>query len=90
MAKRPGALMQALSTPSSFAAKRNGTWGDLMDRLTDCALPSQVDAVEEWIEQHPLEIPEAWREPLAEVIAKRRKEIEEDDIASIMRERFDF
>ena len=85
-----GILAKALSNVSSYAAKNNGLWNDLMDRLTDCVLPADVDAVERWISENPLSIPAAWSEPLAEIIEKRRIEIEEDDVATILRRNFDF
>jgi hypothetical protein len=85
-----GLLSKALSQQSSYAAKKNGLWEDLMERLSDCALPQDVDAVERHIETLALQIPAAWDEPLREIIEKRREEIAADDITLIMRERFDF
>lgn len=85
-----GILAKTLANVSSYGAKNTGLWNELMDRLTECVLPADVDAVERWIDENPLSIPVAWSEPLAEVIAKRREEIDEDDVASILRRNFDF
>ncbi len=85
-----GALTKALSNVSAYAAKNNGLWNELMDRITECVLPAHVDDVERWIGEHPLSIPVAWHEPLAEIIAKRREEIDEDDVATILHRNFDF
>lgn len=85
-----GILAKALSNVSSYAAKNNGLWNELMDRLTDCVLPADVDAVERWISENPLSVPAAWSEPLAEIIEKRRIEIAEEEIGQIMRAKWDF
>lgn len=85
-----GILAKALSNVSSRAAKNDGLWNELMDRLTDCVMPRDVDAVQQWIDENPLSIPAPWHEPLAEVIAARRKEIDEEDVSAIMSSRFDF
>lgn len=85
-----GLIAQALKPQSSYAAKKGGLWQDLMDRLTDCVMPEHVDAFETHLLAIDIQIPGPWHEPLREIIAKRREEIDEDDIATIMRDRFDF
>lgn len=85
-----GDLLKALTPQSSYAAKTKGLWADLMERLGECVLPAQVDDFEEHLVAIDLQIPAAWREPLSEVIAKRREEIAEDDVATILRRNFDF
>jgi crossover junction endodeoxyribonuclease RuvC len=85
-----GALQKALAPQSSYAAKKTDLWPSLLERLTDCVLPADLEAFEAELELREMEIPGAWREPLAELIEKRREEIEQDDIALIMRNNFDF
>lgn len=85
-----GLIANALKTQSSYAAKKTSLWDDLMSALTDCVMPRDVDAFEEHLLSIDLQIPGSWREALAEIIEKRRQEIDEDDIATIMRTRYDF
>lgn len=85
-----GLLLKTLSPKSSYAAKKNGLWEDLMERLTECVMPADVDDFERHVISLGLEIPAAWSGPLAELVEKRREEIAEDDVATIMRRNFDF
>lgn len=85
-----GAISDALKNQSSYAAKKTGLWDELMSRLTDCVMSRDVDAFEEYLLSIDLQIPGSWRETLAEIIEKRRQEIDEDDIATILRMRYDF
>jgi hypothetical protein len=85
-----GALTKALKAPSSYGAKKTDLWERLMNRLTESMFERQIDEFIEWLDEHPLEYPAAWREPLEEIAAKRRDEIREDDIGLILREKFDF
>ena len=85
-----GMLTDTLKPQSAHAAKKNGLWQDLMDRLGECVLPADVDAFERYVVSLGLQIPAAWHEPIADVVEKRREEIAEDDVASIMRRNFDF
>lgn len=85
-----GLLAKTLTPQSSHAAKKNGLWPDLMEQLTECVLPADVDEFERHLAAIALQIPAAWNEPLAELIEKRREEIEADDVATIMRRNFDF
>lgn len=85
-----GALANALKTQSSYAAKKTNLWDDLMSRLTDCVMPRDVDAFEEYLLSIDLQIPGSWREALAEIIEKRRQEIDEDEVGAILRAKFDF
>lgn len=85
-----GVLAKTLTPSSSYAAKKSDLWPSLMERLTDCIMPEDVDAFERHIISLGLAIPPAWEDSLAEVVAKRRGEIAEDDINEILRDRFDF
>lgn len=85
-----GLIANALKQQSSYAAKKNGLWEDLMAQLTDCVMPEHVDAFEAHLLEIDLQIPGAYREPLEEIIAKRREEIAEDEVSAILRDRFDF
>ena len=85
-----GALLKSLSPVSSYAAKKSGLWPDLMAQLEECVLPQDVDAFERRIVELGLAIPAAWQEPLAEIIKKKREEIQEEDLTLIMRDRYDF
>jgi hypothetical protein len=85
-----GLIAAALKNQSSYAAKRGGLWEDLMARLTDAVMPEHVDAFEAHLLVIDIQIPGAWREPLEEIIAKRREEIAEDEVSAILRDRFDF
>lgn len=85
-----GLIANALKTQSSYAAKKTGLWDDLMTKLTDCVMPRDVDTFEEHLLAIDLQIPGSWREALAEIIEKRRQEIDEDEVGAILRDRFDF
>lgn len=85
-----GLISKAFSPQSSHAAKRDGLWPDLMERLGECVVLADVDEFERHLESIVLQVPAAWNEPLAELIEKRREEIAEDDVAAILRRNFDF
>lgn len=91
-----GLLSRTIYGPSVYEAKGGKDqageklWPELMARIDDCALPEDLDAFERWLTNRPTEYPAAWEEPLREVVAKRRQEIDEDDVATIMRRNFDF
>ena len=85
-----GLISKAFSPQSSHAAKRDGLWPDLMERLGECVVPADVDEFERHLETIVLQVPAAWNEPLAELIEKRREEIAEDDVVAILRRNFDF
>lgn len=85
-----GILAKTLTHQSAYAAKNNGLWPELMTRLEECVLPEDVDAFERHVSGLGLQVPAGWHEPLAEVIAKKRDEIREEDLTLIMRSRFDF
>jgi hypothetical protein len=85
-----GKLLDALSPVSSYAAKKTDLWSDLTDRIAGAIVPADLDEVEGWIEFNELQVPWAWREPLAELIEKRRDELREEDIGEILRDRYDF
>lgn len=86
----PGMLAKALSPVSAYAARKTDLWPDLMDRLAGCMFAEAVDAFEEHVMSLGLAIPEHWRELIDEEVEKRREEIKAEDIAQIMRDRFDF
>jgi hypothetical protein len=85
-----GKLLDALKPISSYAAKKTDLWPDLLDRIAGALVPADLDGLESWLVLHELEIPWAWREPLAELIEKRRDELAADDVNEIVRVRFDF
>jgi hypothetical protein len=60
------------------------------DRINGALLMIDLAEIELWLELHEHDVPWPWREPLAELIAARREELEAEDIGSILRERFDF
>lgn len=90
-----GVLSKALAPMSSYAAKGGKTgdrdvWGDLADRVAGALLQQDLDDFVEWLDARPLDYPQAYREPLEELIEKRREEIEAEDVNAIIRDRFDF
>lgn len=85
-----GKLLDALSPVSSYAAKKTDLWADVTDRIAGALLYIDLAEIEAWLDFHELEIPWAWREPLAELIEKRRDEITAEDVNEIVRSRFDF
>jgi hypothetical protein len=85
-----GILAKTLSPQSSYAAKKTNLWDELTDALEACLLPHQVDEFEEHVAALELSIPTGWREPLEELIEKRREAIAEEDVSAIVRSRFDF
>ena len=85
-----GALLSALSVSSSYAAKKTDLWQTLLDKITDCMMPGDIDRLREEISARRMDIPYSWDEPLAELLDKQMDEIEANDISQIMRDRFDF
>lgn len=85
-----GILAKSLAPPSSHSVKKADGWATLMDRIGECMTPADLDDFEQWLSDYPLEYPAAWGEPLAEVVEKRREELEDEDIGLIIRDRFDF
>jgi hypothetical protein len=85
-----GKLLDALAPVSSYAAKKTTLWDDLTDRIAGAMWPAMLDELEVWLELHEIEIPYPWREPLAELIEKRRDELADEDIGGIVMDRFDF
>lgn len=85
-----GKLLDALSPSSSYAAKKTDLWPELCDRIAGAMWPAVLDDFEVWLELHEMEIPYPWREPLAELVEKRREELADEDIGLIVRDRFDF
>jgi hypothetical protein len=85
-----GALAKALQSQSSYAAKKTPLWDEICDRIEGAMYPRQLEEVEWWLEAIELQVPRAWVEPIAELIEKRLVELKDEDIAQIMRDRFDF
>lgn len=85
-----GKLADALGPQSSYAAKKTTLWDDVTDRIAGALLARDLDELETWLEFNELDVPWAWRESLAELIEKRREEIDAEDIGGILREKFDF
>lgn len=85
-----GKLLDALKPSSSYAAKKTDLWPDLLDRIAGALVPADLDQLELWLDLNELQIPWAWREPLAELIEKRRDELADDDVNLIVRDRYDF
>lgn len=85
-----GKLQDALSPISAYAAKKTTLWEDLCDRIAGALLPRDLDELEVWLVIHELEVPGGWLAPLADLIEVRRDELAEEDIAEIVRVKFDF
>lgn len=85
-----GKLFAAFDRKSSYAAKKTEFYADVVDRIAGAILPADLDDVERFLIAHELEYPGAWDEVFAELIEKRRDELSDEDIGSILRERFDF
>lgn len=85
-----GKLADALAPQSSYAAKKTSLWSDVTDRIDGAIVPADLDAVELWLNLNELQVPWAWREPLAELIEKRREALAAEDIDQIIRDRWDF
>lgn len=85
-----GKLLDAMKPVSSYAAKKTDLWPDLCDRIAGALLMIDLTEIELWLELHELEVPGAWREPLADLIDKRRDELRAEDIGEIVRARYDF
>jgi hypothetical protein len=85
-----GALAKALAPQSSYAAKKTPLWDEICDRIAGAMYPRQLEEVQWWLNCIELQVPLAWREPIEEMIEKRLVELQDEDIAQIMRDRFDF
>ena len=85
-----GKLADALAPQSSYAAKKTPLWEDVTDRIAGALLMIDLAEIELWLELHEHDVPWAWREPLAELIEKRRDELASEDVGAILRDRFDF
>lgn len=85
-----GILKDAFAVKSSYAAKKTDLWPDLCDRIAGAILMIDLAEIEAWLELNELDVPWAWREPLAELIEKRREELRAEDVGAILRDRFDF
>lgn len=85
-----GALLKALSPRSSYGAKNENLWQQLMDELTDCVTTPQIDAFEVRLDTRPLDYPAAWHTPLREKIAAQREYVASEDPNEIVRDRFNF
>ena len=78
-------LADALAPQSSYAAKKTSLWPDLTDRIAGALLMIDLAEIETWLEFNELDVPWAWREPLRELIEKRREELASEDVSAILR-----
>lgn len=85
-----GKLTDALAPQSSYAAKKTSLWDDLTDRIAGAIVTGDLAEVELWMELNELLIPWPWREPLRDLIERRREELKAEDIGEIVRDRYDF
>lgn len=85
-----GILAKALSGPSSAAAKKSGVYEDIKDRIDGAILPADLDEVERWLDANDHLYPTNWRDSLNDMIELKREEIEEENVSSILRARYDF
>jgi hypothetical protein len=85
-----GIIAKTLEAPSAYALKQTDFWPDLVDRVNGACCPAHLDEIEVWAEAHPIAMPAGWYGELAELIEKRREELAEEDIQSILLDRFDF
>lgn len=83
-----GILARTLSPVSAHGAKKTPLWEDLTDRIAGAMLPVQLDDIEQWLIDRPLDYPLGWGEPLAELIECRREELKAEDVGDIVRSRF--
>jgi hypothetical protein len=87
-----GVLAKALTNPSAYATKKNkpDLWGELVDKIDGAIIPTDLDGLEAWMELRPLDLPEGWYGELRDLIEKRREELADEDISTIIRDRYDF
>lgn len=87
-----GALAKALQAPSAYSVKRDkpGLWAELVDQIDAAMFEAELVEIEDRMEFRPLDLPGGWAELLAERIERKREELREEDIGSILRDRYDF
>lgn len=85
-----GKLLDALSPPSAYRAKKTDFWETVTDRIAGAILAADLDDLEHWLVLHVLDYPETWNEPIAELIEKRREELAQEDVNQIVRDKYDF
>jgi hypothetical protein len=85
-----GVLAKSLQITSSYAAKKTGIWDEITDRIANAQTPPMLRDVEGWLLAQTLHIPDAWEEPILEMLEKRAEEIEAEEIGAILRDRYDF
>jgi hypothetical protein len=90
MARRPGALAQALTRPTAYRARQTDIWDQVTDRLAGCLTARDVDEFLVWVDFHELAIPEQWSDEIDALVERRREELAAEDIGQILLERFDF
>lgn len=85
-----GAISKAFAPQSSYAAKKTSLWEDVTDRIEGCLYLAMLDEAEVWIASIVLRIPHAWHEPIAELIEKKREELQSENITEILKDKYDF
>jgi hypothetical protein len=85
-----GIIAKTLAAPSAYALKQTDFWSDLTDQVAGALCDADLIVIEVWAEAHPIAMPFGWYGELAELIEKRREELADEDIRSILLDRFDF
>lgn len=85
-------LLKALSPPTAYRVKKDnpGLWADLVDQINGALCKAHLVEIEVWLDLRPLDLPDGWADDLQELIDKRREDLAEEDISSILLDRFDF
>ena len=87
-----GLIADSLKAKSAYSVKKDHPelWPDLVDQIAGAMLPAQLDELAQRLDARPLDLPGGWREELDELMEKRREELRDEDINSIVWDRFDF
>ena len=85
-----GRLMDALTAPSAYRAKKTDIWDQITGRIAGAMTARDLEEVEGWLLGQTLNIPSPWEEHIVEALEKRREELQAEDIGQILRDRFDF
>lgn len=86
------AFAKKLENPTAYSVKKNTpqVWENLVDRVNGAIIPRDLDDLEAWLDFRPLDLPFGWYDQVRELIEKRREELAEEDIGSILRNKYDF
>lgn len=85
-----GKLLDALTPPSSYGAKKTGLWDEIQAAIERCVTADQLRDCEAWLNARELEIPAGWWSPIKDRLTLKGEEIASEDIGQILRDRFDF